>query len=74
MRKPWFVALLIAPALAGAGCFRELDPEAFDVVFEADAATPETRDGIDAADAPDAGDAVEESDSAATDADVTPAE
>ena len=54
MRRLAFTILLAATALVGTGCFRELDPEAFDVVVEADAG--------------------EESDSAATDADVTPAE
>jgi len=62
------------PALVAAGCFRDLDPGAFDVVFEDDAATAEADDGDDDADAPETTDVPDETESVEVDGDVTPAE
>lgn len=74
MRRLMFGILLAATAFVAAGCFRELDPGAFDVAFEADAAAADADDGDDEADAPETTDVPEETESAEADADVTPAE
>jgi hypothetical protein len=63
MRRLSFAILLALAAFVAAGCFRDLDPNAFDVVHEDDAA-----------DAPEAIDEADGTDSAETDADVTPAD
>jgi len=63
MRRLMSGILLAAAALVAAGCFRELDPGAFDIVLEDDVA-----------DAPEAIDEADGTDSAETDADVTPAD
>jgi hypothetical protein len=76
MRRLMFGILLAAAAFVAAGCFRELDPGAFDVVIGDDVADVDADDGDDDADAPETADVPEETESAEADADadVTPAE
>jgi len=74
MRGLTFAILLALAAFVAAGCFRELDPNAFDVVHEDDAAAADADDGDAEADAAETTDVPDEIDSAEVDGDVTPAE